>query len=128
MNNVDLLPNGFQQLADLKVGRIGVEWEIVKCDISSPLFLNAKNGSSKYWFSMQVVNSNVPIKSLEVSTDAGKTWQPTIRKDYNFFENPSGFGVDFVDVRVTSVTGESIVVNNVSSASEIRTDATSNFH
>ncbi|RHZ53011.1 uncharacterized protein CDV56_107512 [Aspergillus thermomutatus] len=128
LNNLDLLPNGFQQLADLKVGRIGVEWEIVKCDISSPLFLKTKTGSSKYWFSIQVVNSNVPIKSLEVSTDGGQTWQSTIRKDYNFFENPSGFGVDSVDVRITSVTGETIIVNNVNSASETRTDATSNFN
>ncbi|KAF7178180.1 hypothetical protein CNMCM7691_006852 [Aspergillus felis] len=127
LNNIDLLPNGFQQLADLKVGRIDVKWDIVKCDISSPLFLKTKTGSSKYWFSIQVVNSNVPVKSLEVSTDGGQMWQSTIRKDYNFFENPSGFGTDFVDVRITSVTGETIVVNNVSSASETRTDATSNF-
>lgn len=128
MNNVDLLPGGFQQLADLKVGRINVEWEIVKCDISSPLFLKTQTGSSEYWFSIQVVNSNVPVRSLEVSIDDGKTWQSLSRREYNFFQNPSGFGVDFVDVRITSVTGETIVVNNVSSAAETRTDATSNFH
>ncbi|GFF31118.1 expansin-YoaJ [Aspergillus udagawae] len=128
LNNIDLLPNGFQQLADLKVGRIDVKWDIVKCDISSPLFLKTKTGSSKYWFSIQVVNSNVPVKSLEVSTDGGQTWQSTIRKDYNFFENPNGFGTDFVDVRITSVMGETIMVNNVSSVSETRTDATSNFN
>lgn len=115
-------------MADLTLGRINVDWEIVKCDISKPLFLKTKTGSSKYWFSIQVVNSNVPVKSLEVSTDGGATWQPLSRTDYNFFENPSGFGVDFVDVRVTSVTGEAIVLTNVNSASETRTDATSNFH
>jgi expansin (peptidoglycan-binding protein) len=128
LNNVDLLPSAFQQLADLKVGRINVEWEVVKCGITSPLFLKTKSGSSKYWFSIQVVNSNVPVRSLEVSIDGGKTWQPLSRQEYNFFQNPSGFGVDIVDVRVTSVTGETIVVNNVNSASETRTDATSNFH
>ena len=115
-------------MADLTLGRINVDWEIVKCDISKPLFLKTKTGSSKYWFSIQVVNSNVPVKSLEVSTDGGATWQSLSRTDYNFFENPSGFGVDFVDVRVTSVTGETIVLTNVNSASETRTDATSNFH
>jgi expansin len=76
---------------------------------------------------MQVVNSNVPVKSLEVSTDGAKTWQPTVRRDYNFFENPSGFGVDVVDVRITSITGETIVINNVSSASESSTTGNSNF-
>jgi expansin (peptidoglycan-binding protein) len=128
LNNVDLLPGAFQQLADLKVGRINVEWEVVKCDIASPLFLKTQSGSSKYWFSIQVVNSNVPVRSVEVSIDGGKSWEPLTRREYNFFQNPSGFGVDIVDVRITSVTYETIVVNNVSSASETRTDATSNFH
>ncbi|KAI7969123.1 hypothetical protein EIK77_006028 [Talaromyces pinophilus] len=127
LNHLDLLPNGFTQLADLKVGRIDVDWEFVKCDISSPLYLSTQSGSSKYWFSMQVVNSNVPVKSLEVSTDGGNTWQPTTRSEYNFFQNASGFGVDYVDVRITSATGETIVVKNANSAGETRTDATSNF-
>jgi expansin (peptidoglycan-binding protein) len=127
LNHLDLLPNGFTQLADLKVGRIDVDWEFVKCDISSPLYLSTQSGSSKYWFSMQVVNSNVPVKSLEVSTDGGNTWQPTTRSEYNFFQNASGFGVDYVDVRITSATGETIIVKNANSAGETRTDATSNF-
>ena len=119
MNHLDLLPNGFTQLADLKVGRIDVDWEFVECDTQS--------GSSKYWFSMQVVNSNVPVKSLEVSTDGGNTWQATTRSEYNFFQNPSGFGVDYVDVRITSATGGTIIVKNANSVGETRTDATSNF-
>lgn len=76
---------------------------------------------------MQVVNSNVPVKSLEVSTDGAKTWQPTVREDYNFFQNASGFGVDVVDIRITGVTGETIVINNVSSNGGSSTTGSSNF-
>lgn len=127
LNNLDLLPNGFAKLADPTLGRIDVKWSIVGCGITSPIYLQNKIGTSQWWFSMQVVNSNVPVQSLEVSTDGANTWQPTVRRDYNFFENPSGFGVDVVDIRITSVTGETIIINNVSTASESSTTGSSNF-
>lgn len=127
LNNLDLLPNGFAKLADPTLGRIDVQWSIVECGITSPIYLQNKVGSSKWWFSMQVVNSNSPVKSLEVSTDGAKTWLSTVRRDYNFFENPSGFGVDVVDIRITSVTGEMIVINSVSTVSESSTVGSSNF-
>ncbi|EEU36558.1 uncharacterized protein NECHADRAFT_42444 [Fusarium vanettenii 77-13-4] len=80
-----------------------------------------------WWFSMQVRNSNVPVKSLEVSTDGGKSWKGTTRRDYNFFENPSGFGTQTVDVRVTGSTGATIIVKNVSVEPMKETKAGSNF-
>lgn len=76
---------------------------------------------------MQVLNANLPVQSLEVSTDGGNTWQPTTRQNYNFFENASGFGTDSVDVKVTSITGSSVVVNGVSVASGASATASSNF-
>lgn len=76
---------------------------------------------------MQVVNANEPVKSLEVSIDGGSTWKSTTRKDYNFFEESSGFGTQSVDVRVTSTTGKTITVKDVSIASESQTKASSNF-
>lgn len=76
---------------------------------------------------MQVVNHNQPIKSLEVSTDSGKTWTATTRKDYNFWENPSGFRVETTQVRVTATTGKSIVITNVGTAAGAKYSASSNF-
>ncbi|KAL1967657.1 hypothetical protein VTN77DRAFT_2914 [Rasamsonia byssochlamydoides] len=127
LNHLDLFPDAFSVLDALTVGVIDVTWEIVECGITTPLVLQNDNGASQYWFSMQVVNSNVPVQSLEVSTDGGNTWQATTRTYYNFFENTSGFGTDTVDVRVTSITGESIVVNNVSVSSGSATTASGNF-
>lgn len=126
-NHLDLFENAFAELAATSVGVINVDWTIVECGIDSPIILQNKDGTSQYWFAMQVVNSNVPVKSLEVSTDGGNTWQSTTRAYYNYFENSSGFGTDTVDVRVTSITGKSIVVNNVSCSSGSSTTASSNF-
>lgn len=98
----------------------------MECGISSPLVLHNKSGTSAYWFSMQVVNANEAIETLEVSTDGGSTWQSTTRTDYNFFENSSGFGTDTVDVRVTGSSGTTVTVNDVSVESDSKTTASSN--
>jgi hypothetical protein len=105
---------------------IPITWDYVDCPITTPLQLHNKDGVSAYWFSMQVVNANQGVKSLEVSTDGGSTWQPTTLQDYNFFEGSSGFGTT-VDVRVTSDAGGVVVVNNVGISSGSIVTASSNF-
>jgi expansin (peptidoglycan-binding protein) len=126
-NHLDLFENAFEKLAAKQAGVINVSWDIVPCGITSPLVLKNKEGTSPYWFSMQVMNSNVPVSKLEVSTDGGKSWKATTRKEYNYFENPSGFGTQSVDVKVTSSSGSSIVVKNVSIAASSKKTAGSNF-
>jgi len=113
-NHVDLYPEAFAKLADPSKGIINVSWDFVPCGISSPIVLKNKSGTSKFWFSMQVMNANVGVSTLEVSVDGGKSWKGTKRMDYNFFENASGFGTDSVDVRITGVNGKSVVVKGVS--------------
>ena len=126
-NHLDLYPDAFKKLADPSKGVIPISWDFVACGITSPIVLKNKSGTSPYWFSMQVVNSNVAVKSLEVSTDGGKTWKATTRQTYNYFENSAGFGTQTVDVRVTSTGGQSIVVKSVSVASTSTKTASSNF-
>jgi expansin (peptidoglycan-binding protein) len=86
-----------------------------------------QEGSNAQWFSMQVQNHNLPIQALEVSIDGGNTWQPTTRTYYNFWQQSGGFGTNVVDVRITSSTGQTIVVNSVQVASTASTTASSNF-
>jgi expansin (peptidoglycan-binding protein) len=126
-NHLDLYPDGFKKLADPSKGIINVSWDFVPCGITSPLVLKNKSGTSKFWFSMQVMNANVGVAKLEVSTDGGASWKQTTRKPYNFFENPAGFGADSVDVKVTSTNGKTIVVKGVSIASGTTTTAGGNF-
>ncbi|CAH0015806.1 unnamed protein product [Clonostachys rhizophaga] len=125
--HLDLFINAFAELGNTGDGIISTSYKFVKCPITTPLTLRNKEGTSKYWFAMQVVNSNEPVESLEVSTDGGSTWSKTERQDYNFFQNASGFGSDTVDVRVTSTLGNVVTVKNVSIAALSETKASSNF-
>jgi hypothetical protein len=76
---------------------------------------------------MQVVNANKRVTSLEISTDSGKTWQQTTRQSYNFFENSSGFGTSSVDVKVTSMDGDVVIVNGVQVTPDSVVTASANF-
>ncbi|KAL4981150.1 RlpA-like double-psi beta-barrel-protein domain-containing protein-containing protein [Aspergillus desertorum] len=125
--HLDLFESAFTTLASASEGQIPVSYSFTPCGITSPLILRNKSGTSAYWFSMQVVNANGAVKSLEVSTDNGSTWKGTTRSDYNFFENSSGFGTDTVDVRVTGVDGGLVTVKNVSVASGKSVAAAGNF-
>lgn len=123
-NHLDLYPDGFKALADPSKGIITVDWDFVPCGITDPIVLKNKSGTSKFWFSMQVMNANVAVEKLEVSTDGGKTWQATTRQPYNFFENPSGFGADTMDIKVTSSNGKSVITKGVSiAANSVKTGA-----
>jgi len=126
-NHLDLFPEAFAKLEDPSKGVIPVSWDIVPCGITTPITLKNKDGTSKYWFAMQVINANVPISKLEVSIDGGVNWKSTTRKPYNFFEQESGFGTDTVDVKVTSTNGQSIIVRDVSIAASSTKAASSNF-
>jgi hypothetical protein len=127
LNHLDLFPNAFSTLADPTVGVIEVTWDYIDCPITSPLQVHNKEGVSAYWFSMQVVNANKGVSTLEVSTDGGNTWQSTTRQSYNYFENSSGFGTTTVDVKVTSIDGDVVVVDNVDVSPDLVVTASANF-
>ncbi|RAL62451.1 hypothetical protein DID88_005017 [Monilinia fructigena] len=111
--HLDLYTNAFTALGSLSQGVLDVTWDYVKCPITTPLQLHNKEGVSQWWFSIQVVNAAEGVSKVEVSTNGGSTWQPTTRKDYNYFENPSGFGTTKVDVKVTGISGSTVVVKDV---------------
>ncbi|KAJ5199074.1 Barwin-related endoglucanase [Penicillium cf. griseofulvum] len=126
-NHIDLFQNAFAELSDISAGIIQTTWSYVSCDLDGPLKLKNKEGTSAYWFSMQVVNANEPVTSLEVSTDGGSTWQGTTRQYYNFFENSAGFGTSTVDVRITGASGKTVVVKSVGVESGNEVTAKSNL-
>jgi expansin (peptidoglycan-binding protein) len=123
----DLFQDAFAELSDISAGVIDITYSAVSCDLEGPLKLKNKEGTSAYWFSMQVINANEPVTKLEVSTDGGSNWQSTTRTDYNYFENSSGFGTDSVTVRVTGESGTTVVVKNVGSESGSEITAGSNL-
>ena len=126
-NHLDLFPDAFAVLENPVKGVINVAWDIVPCPITTPIQLHAKHGASQSWFSMQVVNANKAVKSLEVSRDGGNSWFATERQYYNFFEHMGGFGASNVSVKVTSTAGDVLVIKDVPVISDGITTASSNF-
>lgn len=126
-NHLDLFEDAFMKLGTASEGIIDVTWDIVKCGITTPITLKNKEGTSAYWFSMQVMNANERVKSLQVSTDGGSTWKDTTRTEYNFFENSSGFGTDTVAIKVTGVSGATIITKDVKVSGGVTKQAASNF-
>ncbi|KAG9630764.1 barwin-like endoglucanase, partial [Aureobasidium melanogenum] len=126
-NHLDLYEDAFPNLAPKSAGVIDVTWDYVACPITSPLSIHMKTGVSQYWFSAQVVNAKRRTTKLEVSTDSGKTWKAAARTTYNFFEISSGAGAASAWIRVTSETGSTVTVKNVSQTGDVRATATANY-
>ena len=125
--HLDLFEDAFKALSPSSSAPLATSYTMVDCGITSPLVLHNKSGTSPYWFSMQVLNANEPVAKLEVSTDGGKSWKPTERQEYNFFQEPSGFKTDTVTVRVTSRSGKTVEVAQVPVKSDSQVKASKNF-
>jgi expansin (peptidoglycan-binding protein) len=105
---LDMHPDAFAELAPTSEGRIQISWTFVACDAVGPVGYKFKDGSNPYWTAVQVRNSRYPISKLESSKD-GVSFVEAQRQNYNYFLNGSGFGSGSTQVRVTGVTGETLV-------------------
>jgi expansin (peptidoglycan-binding protein) len=119
-NFLNIFDAGYRQLLPSEgfTDKIDVNWKIVSCLFQAPLAVQNKEGTSQYYFSMQVQNSNWPVETLQVSTDGGRSWQNTISRDYNYFEKDSksggaGFGTEKVDLKITCFNGNSVYMRDV---------------
>ncbi|GAB1527654.1 hypothetical protein RhiTH_010842 [Rhizoctonia solani] len=107
-------------------GIFDIKWEFVPCTVSGNLQFKNKEGTSQWYFAMQVRNSRLPIDTLEVSTNNGASWTKVNREPYNFFTAYSGLG-EVVDVRVTSTTGQQIIQKGIKVSSGSIVQGTQQF-
>ena len=105
----------------------GIEWEFVKCPITDPLSIHMHGGASKYWFAATVENATRRTKSLQVSSDQGKTWIDTKRDTNNFFVAPGVLKSDTAWVKLTSHMDTEVIVKDVVLQSKKSTTATTNY-
>ena len=125
-NHLDLFPDAYAQLSP-NPGIIDVSWDYAPCtEVTGPLTIHMKSGSTQYWLSAQVVNGNDRTANLEYSTD-GNTWQEMTRQDYNFFQSNGAPGSKSVSFRATSFGGSQVVVKNVQISSDGVATAASNY-
>ncbi|AZQ39853.1 hypothetical protein EJ357_45900 [Streptomyces cyaneochromogenes] len=107
---IDLSQQAFAKLADLKVGRIAITWQLLSPSTSETMSLRYKTGSSPYWCAIQAIGHRNPVARLEVR--AGGSWRQLPRTEYNYFISADGSGCGG-SVRVTDIYGERLTVSGI---------------
>ncbi|MCX5130473.1 expansin EXLX1 family cellulose-binding protein [Streptomyces sp. NBC_00347] len=104
---LDLSEQAFAKLADLKVGRIPITWNLLSPQTHSTISLRYKTGSSTHWCGIQVIDHRNPVARLEVRTAKG--WRSLPRTAYNHFLSADGSGCGGA-IRITDIYGEQLTV------------------
>ncbi|MGW1752259.1 expansin EXLX1 family cellulose-binding protein [Streptomyces sp. NPDC002092] len=107
---LDLSQQAFAKLADLKVGRLPITWQLVSPSAVGTMSIRYKTGSSPYWCGIQVIGHRNPVARLEVRTSGG--WRQLPRTDYNYFISADGAGCGG-SIRVTDLYGEQLTVSGI---------------
>ncbi|GAA2480431.1 expansin EXLX1 family cellulose-binding protein [Streptomyces longisporus] len=107
---LDLSQQAFAKLADLKVGRLPITWQLVSPGTAGTMSIRYKTGSSPYWCGIQVIGHRNPVARLEVRTSGG--WRQLPRTDYNYFVSADGAGCGG-SIRVTDIYGEQLTVSGI---------------
>ena len=107
---IDLSQQAFAKLADLKVGRIPITWQLLSPSTSDTISIRYKTGSSPHWCGIQAIGHRNPVARLEVQTGGG--WRQLPRTEYNYFISDSGSGCGG-SIRVTDIYGEQLTITGI---------------
>jgi expansin len=110
--NVDLSPQAFERIAELRQGRVPITWRLVSPGVSGPIAYHFKNGSSQWWAAIQIRNHRNPIYSVEARRSDG-SYQKLERQMYNYFIASSGLGSAPLTLRVTDIYGNQITDSGI---------------
>ncbi|PZD93120.1 Expansin-YoaJ [Paenibacillus sambharensis] len=102
---LDLSPNAFAKIGDMKAGKINIKWRVVKGPVKGNFTYRIKEGSSQWWAAIQVRNHKYPVLKLEVYKD--KRWISLEKTEYNHFVG-TGLGTAKLKVRITDIRGKSV--------------------
>ncbi|KAF2670913.1 hypothetical protein BT63DRAFT_423185 [Microthyrium microscopicum] len=110
--DLNLFEEAYQYLAPRTQQSVQADWDIVSCQNAEALALDFMEGSSAWWLSTRVINSNYPINAVWMRSAGNGQWNKLSNKDWNAFtwEKPLG---ETVDVRVECVNGQAVMMENV---------------
>ncbi|MFE0257946.1 expansin EXLX1 family cellulose-binding protein [Streptomyces sp. NPDC059010] len=114
---LDLSQQAFAKLADLKVGRIPITWQLLSPSTSETMSLRYKTGSNPYWCAIQAIGHRNPVARLEVRTGGG--WRQLPRTEYNYFVSADGSGCGG-SIRVTDIFGERLTVSGIALRPDVK--------
>lgn len=109
--DLDLSEQAFALIADKVAGRVPISWVPVACQVSGPISIRFKEGSSQWWMAVQVRNSKLPIKKIELQK--GGSWVTLEQQSYNYYVMSSMPGPGPFTFRITSTTDQQITESGV---------------
>ncbi|AKJ31638.1 lipoprotein [Caldimonas brevitalea] len=107
--DIDLSEQAFAKIADLTAGRVPVTWQVVAGDVSGPVRYRYKDGSTRWWTAIQVLNHRLPIEKLEIKPSGSSQWIAVKREPYNYFVHQPEIAAGPLQVRVTAQGGATLV-------------------
>ncbi len=110
--HLDLSEEAFALIAEPRLGRVEISWQIVSPEIAGPIAYHFKDGSNQWWTAVQIRNHRNPIATLEYND--GTEWIPVTRTNYNYFvQTDPGMGPGPYDFRVTDIYGNVLTDGNI---------------
>lgn len=106
--DIDLSEEAFPKIADPVAGRVPISWYVVRGDVSGPVSFRYKEGSTRWWTAIQVLNHAVPITKLEILPSGASAWITVPREDYNYFVYTTPIAAGPLQVRITGLTGATL--------------------
>lgn len=103
--HLDLSLEAFSAIAEPRLGRVNITWQVVSPALSGPIRYHFKDGSNQWWTAVQIRNHRNPVARFEYRNASGQ-WITVPRTSYNYFvqTNP-GMGVGPFTFRVTDAYG-----------------------
>ena len=113
---LDLTRKAFAQIADVSAGRAPVTYSLARNPpLAAPISLRVKDGSSRWWLQIQVLDHGNALASVELASPGVPGWRPLARSPDNFWTaaNP-GPGDGPFTLRITDIYAQSVVIYDVS--------------
>ena len=109
--HIDLSKTAFGRIGTLSDGIVPVNYTTVKNPTVPALSFRFKNGSSQWWFALQVLDHGNRIASVSVKVNG--TWKAATLADYNYWIYQPGAGVGPYSIKVTDVYGQQTTVTGI---------------
>jgi len=111
--HIDLSEAAFARIAPLSAGLVSVTYRAVADPpLPAPVSLRVKEGSSRYWLALLVMNTGNPLASVQVQSAPGG-WRDLVRADFGYWIASSGAGDGPFTVRLTDTAGHRVTVRGV---------------
>ncbi len=104
--DLDFSEQAFVRIAEKSAGRVPITWVPVACSVLGPIAIRFKEGSSQWWLAVQVRNSRLPIRKIEMQTPTG--FIGLEQQDYNYAINADNPGPGPYTFRITAVDGQQV--------------------